>query len=212
VSLRVGPELSDGLATIRGVTRSEARSTAATLPPLTLRPEEAAAIAAALAVAPRSPYAAHGITALSKVLDVLEPDPDRHDELMAAGLLAGADVTKAEKIRAVLDRAVVRGRVVLLGYADGRGRPSRREVEPHLLVRNSEHWFLVAWCRERQAPRWFRLDRITSARIGVEDVPRRDPALFGIRADTHPAGRARVERPEPDAPQPRLRVLKGGRE
>ena len=34
------------------------------------------------------------------------------------------------------------------------------DVEPQLVVRSSEHWFLVAWCQERQALRWFRADRI----------------------------------------------------
>jgi predicted DNA-binding transcriptional regulator YafY len=211
VSLRVEPELSEWLATIRGVTHPEARSPAATLPPLMLRPEEAAAIAAALAVAPKSPYAAHGFTALFKVLEALEPDPGRRQELVSSSLSASADASKAEKIRAVLDRAVVRGRVVLLGYHDGKGRPSRREVEPQLLVRSSEHWFLVAWCRERQAPRWFRLDRITSARICAEPVPRRDPALFGIRADSHPAGRALDRTAEPPPSRGNLRVIPGGR-
>ncbi len=183
-----------------------------TLPPLALRPEEAAAIAAALAVAPKGPYAAHGFTALFKVLEVLEPDPRRRQELVESTLSASAGALEWEKIRAVLDRALVRSRVVLLGYQDGKGRPSRREVEPQLLVRSSEHWFLVAWCRERQAPRWFRSDRITSARMSDEPAPRRDPALFGLRADTHPAGRGLAARPDPAAPRHGLRVLKGGRE
>ncbi|WP_141437182.1 hypothetical protein [Blastococcus aggregatus] len=64
--------------------RTESRS-AALLPPVTLTPEEAAAVAVALAAQPEGPYAGAGRHALEKVLTALEPDPRRRAELQAAG-------------------------------------------------------------------------------------------------------------------------------
>jgi hypothetical protein len=83
-------------------------------------------------------------------------------------------------------------------------------VEPQLLVRSSDHSFLVAWCRERQALRWFREDRIEAAEPTDETAPRRDLTGLGAPpASNHPAGRA-LGRTKP-APPPRLVVLPGGR-
>jgi len=98
---------------------------------------------------------------------------------------------------------------VALRYRDGNGRGTRREVEPQLLARTAGSWFLVAWCRERQAPRWFREDRIEGVEPTGETAPRRDPALFGAPSDTHPAGRGR--RPNPADPRRGLVVLPGGK-
>src|SRR3954466_10840401 len=63
---------------------------AATLPPVALTPEEAAAIAVALAAQPEGPYAEAGRGALEKVLDALEPDPRRRALLLATSLWARA--------------------------------------------------------------------------------------------------------------------------
>jgi predicted DNA-binding transcriptional regulator YafY len=189
---------------------------AATLPPVTLTPEEAAAVAVALAAQPDGTYAEAGRGALEKVLDVLEPDPQRRAQLLATSLWVSAEASRSAEIRSVVEQAVARRRVVVLRYRDGKGQTSRREVEPHMLARSADHWSLVAWCRERQAPRWFREDRIESVELTGETAPRRDPALFGAPSDTHPAGRAlgRSAAPRAAAPQaqpPRLTVLPGGR-
>nr|WP_239522664.1 WYL domain-containing protein [Geodermatophilus sabuli] len=130
-----------------------------------------------------------------------------------------------------MERAVERHRVVVLRYRDGAGRPSRREVEPHLLARTHDHWFLVAWCRERRAPRWFRSDRIEAVELTSETAPRRDLADVGVPpSPAHPAGRSLRRRPpaagpaspptadtapdpvaRPGRDRPRLVALPGGR-
>src|SRR4051794_4048881 len=133
---------------------------AATLPPVPLTPEEAAAIAVALAAQPDGPYAPAGRGALEKVLAALEPDAARRAQLLATSLWVSAEAGRTAELRSTLERAVTQRRVVVLRYRDGEGRASRRQVEPQLLARSSSSWFLVAWCRERQAPRWFRADRI----------------------------------------------------
>lgn len=192
------------------MSRTDPRRPGATLPPVELTPEQAAAIAVALAAQPDGPYAADGRAALEKVLEALEPDPRRRAQLLATSSWVSAEAGRSAEIHAVVDEAVSRSRVLALRYRDVRGTTSRREVEPHLLARHGRHWFLVAWCRERQAVRWFREDRIEGAELTPETAPRRDiPDLGTPPRDTHPAGRARGSAPA--AAPPRLVVLPGGR-
>jgi predicted DNA-binding transcriptional regulator YafY len=192
------------------VSRTEPR-TPATLPPVTLAPEEAAAIAVALAAQPDGPYAQAGRGALEKVLGVLEPDPRRRSQLLATSLWVSAEAGRSAELRSVVEQAVGQRRVLVLRYRDAKGRTSRREVEPQLLSRSTDHWFLVGWCRERQEARWFRDDRIEGAELTSETAPRRDPADFGAPSDTHPAGRALSRRPGPANRGRGLVVLPGGR-
>ena len=76
--------MSEVGASIRDVT-STGFSPTPLLPPVDLTPEEAAAVAVALAAQPAGPFAAAGREALGKVLAALEPDPLRRAELEAAG-------------------------------------------------------------------------------------------------------------------------------
>lgn len=76
--------MSEVAASIRGVNLTGSRSPAP-LPPVPLTPEEAAAVAVALAAQPDGPFADAGRDALEKVLAVLEPDPLRRAELREAG-------------------------------------------------------------------------------------------------------------------------------
>ena len=183
--------------------------------PLSVSPEEAAAIAVALAAQPDGPYAGDRRTALDKVLAALEPDPRRREGLVARTQLVRAEAARSRGVRSALEEGLTRRRVLVLDYRDGKGAASLREVEPHLLARTAEHEYLVAWCRERQAVRWFRTDRIERAEVTAEPAPRRDPATFGAppagdHHPTHPAGRALRHRAE--AQRPRLVVLPGGRQ
>lgn len=181
--------------------------------PLSLTPEQAAAIAVALAAAPDGPYAAEGRGALERVLAALEPDPRRREALMTSTLLVRVEAERAATVKSQLEQALTKHRVVVLDYRDGRGVASRREVEPQLLARTSDREYLVAWCREREAMRWFRLDRVASARPTEQSAPRRDPATFGApppgEHPTHPAGRAL--RGEAEVRRPKLTLLPGGR-
>jgi len=187
--------------------------------PLSLTPEQAAAVAVALAAQPDGPYAAEGRDALEHVLAALEPDTRRREELMTSTLLVRVEAERASVVRSRLEEGLAQHRVVVLTYRDGRGAASRREVEPQLLARTGDREYLVAWCRERQAIRWFRLDRVASAELTAEATPRRNPTSFGtppagesapaVDHPTHPAGRALRGRSREQ--HPRLVVLPGGR-
>jgi predicted DNA-binding transcriptional regulator YafY len=182
--------------------------------PLSLTPEQAAAIAVALAAQPDGPYAAEGRGALEKVIAALEPDPRRREALVASTLLVRVEAGRAAAVRSVVEQGLLAHRVLVLHYRDGKGASSRRDVEPQLLARTADREYLVAWCRGRQAMRWFRLDRIESAEVTAETATRRDPATFGAPPagdhPTHPAGRALRGRGEQS--RPRLTVLPGGRQ
>ena len=181
--------------------------------PLSLTPEQAAAVAVALAAQPDGPYAAEGRGALEQVLAALEPDPRRREALVASTLLVRVEAGRAAAVRSWSSRGWP-APGARPAYRDGKGAASRREVEPQLLARTADREYLVAWCREREAMRWFRLDRVASAELTDESAPRRDPATFGAppagEHPTHPAGRALRARAEER--RPRLTLLPGGRE
>src|SRR3954470_23881384 len=173
--------------------------------PLSLTPEQAAAIAVALAAQPDGPYAAEGRGALERVLEALEPDPRRREALLTSTLLVRVEAERAAVVRSHLEQGLAQHRVVVIDYRDGKGVASRREVEPQLLARAADREYLVAWCRERQAVRWFRWDRVEAAELTGEAAPRRDPAPWGAPPagrrsaagspagsprERHPAGRA----------------------
>jgi predicted DNA-binding transcriptional regulator YafY len=194
------------------MTRTVPRA-ATTLPPLTLTPEQAAAIAVALAAQPDGPYASAGHAALDKVIEALEPDPRRRESLLAGTQIVRSEADRGARLRSVLEQGLAQQRVVVLTYRDSKGRTGRREVEPQLLARTFDHEYLVAWCRERQAMRWFRADRIEAAELTSQRAARRNPGTFGAPPaaahPTHPAGRAlRTPTPEPGR---RLVLLPGGR-
>jgi len=80
----------------------------------------------------------------------------------------------------------------VLQYANAEGALTRRSVEPVALAATGGHWYLLAWCRLRRAPRWFRTDRVHTAHLTSEAAPEHDAAtLFGT--------------PPPDAGPVRLR-------
>jgi predicted DNA-binding transcriptional regulator YafY len=176
---------------------------AATLPPVTLTPEQAAAIAVALATQPDGPYAVDGRAALEKILDVLDPEGrERAEQLAERVWVRSRPSTGTPGVHRAVEQALSERRVLVLGYRDGAGQVTRRRVEPQLLARTGDRWYLLAWCLERSAARWFRCDRIDSAALTPDTAAERDPALFGTpppdagpvrprRSAAHPAGRAR---------------------
>ena len=166
---------------------------AATLPPVDLTAPQAVAVAVALAATPDAPFAADGRAALEKILDVLDPVARRRVEQHGALLwVREGPPAPPSRAGAAVERALLERRVVALRYRDRHGRPSRRRVEPHLLARTGDHWYLIAWCLDRDAPRWFRSDRIEDAAVTAQAVEERHPAVFG-----EPPDDARPVRGEP---------------
>jgi predicted DNA-binding transcriptional regulator YafY len=153
----------------------------ATMPPIGVTAAEAAAIAVALAALPDLPFAVDGRSALAKVLAAMPAAERERAESVAGRLwLRVPEQVPRPAVARVIDEAVRRRRVLVIGYRGGNGRESERAVEPVALAATYGHWYLMAWCRLRTGPRWFRTDRITTAHLTTEPAPEHDAAtLFG---------------------------------
>ncbi|TKK79060.1 YafY family transcriptional regulator [Herbidospora galbida] len=149
------------------------------LPPLNFTPEEAVAIAVALSHE-ELPFAEQARSALRKVMEAMpDGEGERARALAERVQLIREDDRPAGPIATVVDQAVLTGGVLRIGYADAKGVPTEREVEPGVFVGNRRgEWYLVGWCRLREAVRVFRLDRIVGAEATGERAPARPPATF----------------------------------
>jgi len=143
-----------------------------TLPPLNITPAQATALAVGLHALGGTPFAADARDALRKVLAVM-PEPERAAADEFAGrvqLLVSPSPTP--EVPHVLRDALSARRVLRLVYADARGATTDRLVEPVGFL-GGEQWYLIAWCRLRDALRGFRLDRIQQAHRLDETAPPR---------------------------------------
>jgi predicted DNA-binding transcriptional regulator YafY len=105
--------------------------------------------------------------ALAKLFGVLPPER-REDvarwrrEISFSSFRRAIGEPRLLQIRtAIQERRVLQ----LVYHAYRRAGPDLRDVEPVLLLNMSETWHLAAYCRLRQAPRLFRLDRIDRLQV-----------------------------------------------
>lgn len=141
-----------------------------TLPPLNLTPAEAAALAAALAAARAMPFAEAGRSALTKLAGAMAAAPrDAATKLVGRTRVARGPSGPTGPVAEAIQRALLDAVAVGLTYRDARGCETARVVEPSGVFATPHGWYLAAWCRLRQAPRAFRLDRVTRA------TPTREP-------------------------------------
>lgn len=155
-----------------------------TLPPVSLSPLEAIALATAVAGADNAPFAAARQSALSKLVAVLRPDVVAQAHALADKVRLFVPDDSTSRARRVVEECVVTGTVVSLDYTDRDGRSSIREVEPYELVLGpGDLGYVVGWCRLRSDVRLFRLDRVAAATALDEPVTDRPEALAAARAD-----------------------------
>lgn len=151
------------------------------LPPVTFTAAEAVAVATALQSDNRRPFAAEANAALTKILRALaDQDLQQADRLgKQVWFLAKPDETSA--VFRTLSDAMRRHVVVHIDYTDAAGRSTdARPIEPIAFAQPDRLWYLLAWCRLRNAGRWFRVDRIRRASTTREVVTPRDlHAVFG---------------------------------
>ncbi|HEY2673763.1 MAG TPA: YafY family protein [Rugosimonospora sp.] len=156
-----------------------------TLPPVNISPGEAVAIAVALETLHGTPFHDAARSALRKLVAVMPASgaAEAHELAGRIKLIGPADLqTPPAEVPAVIAQALSARQVLRFGYVDRRGEPTTREIEPiAYLGGGGPHWYLLGWCRMREALRAFRLDRITDP-VATEEVapPRRlDPADLG---------------------------------
>jgi predicted DNA-binding transcriptional regulator YafY len=160
-----------------------------TLPPVNFTPGEAMALAVALRNLAGTPFGQDGAAAMRKVLAVMrKEDAETARDLMARVYLVG-DADPPPLPAAITD-ALPAGRVLRIGYADRHGVVTRRDIEPLGYVCSAGRWYLLAWCRLRDAVRVFRTDRIATVTFTAQTV----------------APRA-LRREDLDIPQEKLRPL-----
>jgi len=146
-----------------------------TLPPINLTPGEVAAIATALSNAGATPFNTSGRSALRKILAVLRDiDADGARTLAQRIYLYDDKRLARPSPPAAVEDAILEGRVVTLDYVARNGRVSQRTVEPLAVVGDAPNWYLWGWCRLRNAPRAFRIDRIRGAVMHDEIAPHRE--------------------------------------
>ncbi|WP_167140719.1 YafY family protein [Diaminobutyricimonas sp. TR449] len=138
----------------------------ASLPPVTLSPAQAVALMAAVSAAPDAPYADLAAAGIQKILDVLDPRTRaRADELAGRVWVNPIPSSSSRTIRSALEEAMAEQRVVRIRYTSRDGTTTTRDVEPVLFASTNGQWYLVGWCRLRNAIRWFTVSRIERASV-----------------------------------------------
>ena len=79
-----------------------------------------------------------------------------------------------------IQEAIATRHVLLIDYRDRQGVVTAREVEPVALAGTQAHWYLMGWCRLRNAARAFRMDRIVAAVDSGEPAPHRSYADLNV--------------------------------
>lgn len=162
------------------------------LPPLLLDDDEAVAVSLALRAAASGAlpgFEDSAVAALAKIEQVLPAKLRRRVESIGSvtvRLGGSAPVTPPMDIPSLVTVAqACRGPERLrFNYTDGGGAETERHVEPHQLVHAGRRWYLVAWDRDRDAWRSFRVDRMNEpVPTGMRFEPREHPDAAGFVAE-----------------------------
>ena len=135
------------------------------LPPVSLSPSQAVALMAAVSAAPDAPYADLAAAGIRKILDVLDPRTRARADELAHRVWVDAPPSPSRAIRSALEEAMAEQRVVRIRYTSGDRSTTTRDVEPVLFASADGQWYLVGWCRLREAMRWFTVSRIERASV-----------------------------------------------
>ena len=148
------------------------------MPPLLLDDEEAIAIAVGLSTAARASVTGieeTAVRALVKLEQVLPAHLRRRVRALGSATVAlpvGGPTVDPQHLT-VIAAACRDSERLRFAYRSREGANSRREVEPHSLVNVGRRWYLVAWDRQREDWRTFRVDRLARpAPSGARFTPR----------------------------------------
>jgi len=143
-----------------------------TLAPLNFTVDEALAVMIALGTLGTSPFNDAATSALRKVVAVTDDRSLRETADLAARIHLLGEHRPNEAPPELAD-ALRTGHVLQIAYIDRNGTATLRDVEPMGFVGKGSDWYLIAWCRLRDALRAFRGDRITEANPLSERPARR---------------------------------------
>lgn len=153
------------------------------LPPLLLDDEEAVVVAMGLRTAAAGSlpgFEDAAVAALAKIEQVLPLRlRERIGDLDSTIVSLGRMPDRPNQIDA--DSLVMMARACRLperlrfGYVDSEGRSTERHVEPFQLVHAARRWYLVAFDRDREDWRTFRVDRVSQIQLTGMRFSHRDP-------------------------------------
>jgi predicted DNA-binding transcriptional regulator YafY len=199
-------ELGYDVDAVRGVAGGYQLRAGAALPPLLLEDEEAVAIAVGLHTAASGAVGGMeetSVQALTKVIALMPPRLRRRMDAVRSqtdGVPWGGGGGEVidPGVLTVLAQACRDDEVATFGYTARDGAPTQRRVEPHRLVSLGRRWYLVAYDRDRQDWRSFRVDRIggpeaTGQRFRPRELPAEDAPAF-VRAGIKAVGQRYVVR------------------
>lgn len=137
----------------------------ATLAPVSLSPAQAVALLAAVSAAPDAPYSDLAAAGVRKIVDVLDPHTRTRADELAHRIWIDAPPTPSRAVRSALEEAMAEQQVVRIRYTSRGGSTTTRDVEPVLFASTNGQWYLVGWCRLRDAMRWFVVSRVERASV-----------------------------------------------
>ena len=151
------------------------------LPPLMFRDEEIEALVLGSRWVAQQSDAALSRAAQDVVAKILTVLPEHLKERVEYSPLfpVPAESQVPDVVEAgLLREAIRRERKLRIEYRDGQGRKTRRTVWPLALAFYERVRVLVAWCETRKGFRHFRTDRIVSAALTDQSLPRRRRLLL----------------------------------
>jgi predicted DNA-binding transcriptional regulator YafY len=164
------------------------------MPPLLLDDDEAIAIAVGLRTAAHTSVTGIEETAVRALVKLDQVLPARvRRRVRALGTATStppvAGPTVDPQVLTTIAAACRDRERMRFGYRRRDGTESRRDVEPHSLVNQGRRWYLVAWDRERDDWRSFRVDRLAKpapagARFEARELPTKDAAEYVARSIT----------------------------
>jgi predicted DNA-binding transcriptional regulator YafY len=144
-----------------------------TLAPLGFTVDEALAVTIALGMLSTSPFRKAAVSALGKVVAVMD-ERSLKETAELAGQVHLLDDGRTTEGPPELASALRTGRVLQIRYRDRDDIETVREVEPLGYVGRGGDWYLIGWCRLRDGVRAFRGDRIVTAEPTGERPPSRE--------------------------------------
>jgi len=72
-----------------------------------------------------------------------------------------------------IKRAMLQRNVIRFDYVNGTGQKSTRMAEPEKLIFKNNAWYLMAFCRQRQEHRTFRISRLKNLELATETFERK---------------------------------------
>jgi predicted DNA-binding transcriptional regulator YafY len=197
-------ELGYAVDAVRGVSGGYQLRAGGALPPLLLEDDEAVAIAVGLHTVASGAVAGleeTSVQALTKVIALMPPRLRRRMDALRSqtdGVAWGGGPVIDAHVLTVLAQACRDDELLTFAYQARDSDPTHRRVEPHRLVSLGRRWYLVAYDRDRQDWRSFRVDRIsepeaTETRFRPRELPAEDAPAF-VRAGIKAVGQRYVVR------------------